>query len=204
MKVGIAPSAQHALLAIGASAGGPSALATLLTALPQNFPASVVVVQHVDERFVIGMAQWLGQYSTLPVQLAREGDRLVPGTVLLAATGDHLVLKTANRLGYTAEPRDYIYRPSVDIFFQSVSRLWPHKAVGVLLTGMGSDGALGLKALRAKGHYTIAQDEASSAVYGMPKAAAAVDAAVDILPLERIAAKVVDALVARTIRRAAS
>ena len=92
---------------------------------------------------------------------------------------------------YTPEPRDYAYRPSVDVFFQSVSRLWPAQAVGVLLTGMGRDGAVGLKALRNQGHHTIAQDEASSAVYGMPKAAAALNAAVEILPISRIAASVV-------------
>jgi two-component system, chemotaxis family, response regulator WspF len=188
------PTSRHALVAIGASAGGPAALAMLLEGLPRSFPAALVIIQHVDERFVSGLAEWLRRHSALPVRLAEEGDRPLPGTVLLAGTGDHLTLKAADRLGYTAEPRDYAYRPSVDVFFQSVGTLWPGKAIGVLLTGMGADGALGLKALRAKGHYTIAQDQASSAVYGMPKAAAAAKAAVDILPLQRIAPKIVDAL----------
>ena len=140
------------------------------------------------------MADWLGQHSALPVRLAREGEPPLTGTVLLAGTSDHLRLRTGRRLGYTPEPRDYVYRPSVDVFFQSVTDLWPGEAVGVLLTGMGRDGALGLKALRDQGHYTIAQDETSSAVYGMPKAAAALGAAVDILPIERVASKLVDAL----------
>jgi two-component system response regulator WspF len=188
------PTSRQALVAIGASAGGPAALATLLQGLPRNFPAALVIIQHVDERFVAGLAEWLRRHSALPVRLAEEGDRPLPGTVLLAGTGDHLALKAADRLGYTAEPHDYAYRPSVDVFFQSVGTLWPGKAIGVLLTGMGADGALGLKALRAKGHYTIAQDQASSAVYGMPKAAAAANAAVDILPLQRIAPKIMDAL----------
>jgi two-component system, chemotaxis family, response regulator WspF len=188
------PTSRHALVAIGASAGGPAALATLLEGLPRSFPAALVIIQHVDERFVGGLAEWLRRHSALPVRLAEEGDRPLPGTVLLAGTGDHLALKAADRLGYTAEPRDYAYRPSVDVFFQSVGTLWPGRAIGVLLTGMGADGALGLKALRAKGHYTIAQDQASSAVYGMPKAAAAANAAVDILPLQRIAPKIIDAL----------
>ncbi len=188
------PTSRQALVAIGASAGGPAALSIVLGALPQNFPAAIVIVQHVDERFVAGMAEWLGQHSTLPVRLAKEGDHPLPGTVLLAGTGDHLVLVAADRLGYTPEPRDYVYRPSVDVFFESASRLWPGEAIGVLLTGMGADGALGLKALRTRGHYTIAQDEASSAVYGMPKAAAAANAAVDILALKSIAPKLVDAL----------
>jgi two-component system, chemotaxis family, response regulator WspF len=188
------PISRQALVAIGASAGGPAALSVVLAGLPRHFGAAIVIVQHVDERFAAGMAEWLGQQSALPVRLAKEGDHPLPGTVLLAGTGDHLALKAADRLGYTPEPRDYAYRPSVDVFFCSASKLWPGKAIGVLLTGMGADGALGLKELRARGHHTIAQDEASSAVYGMPKAAAAANAAVEILPLKGIAPKLVDAL----------
>lgn len=179
------------LAVVGASAGGPAALATLLGGMPTGFPAALVIVQHVDEQFAPGLADWLGQHCTLPVRLAREGDALAVGEVLLAGSNDHLVLKADGRLGYTAEPRDYVYRPSVDVFFQSVARGWSGRVVGVLLTGMGQDGALGLKALRDKGHYTIAQDQATSAVYGMPKAAARMEAAVEILPVERIATKLI-------------
>ena len=185
------PTSRQRLIAIGASAGGPAAVAVVLRSLPRHFPAAIVIIQHVDERFAAGMAEWLGQHSTLPVRLAKEGDRLLPGTVLLAGTGDHLVLKTADRLGYTPEPRDFAYRPSVDVFFNAVGRLWRGETIGVLLTGMGTDGAQGLKTLRATGHYTIAQDEASCAVFGMPKAAAALNAAVEILPLKSIAPKLV-------------
>ncbi len=182
------------LVAIGASAGGPAALVKLLSALPRDLPAGIVVIQHVDEQFASGMAQWLGQHSALPVRVAREGDRVAVGEVLLAGTNDHLVFKSAERLGYVAEPADYAYRPSVDVFFQSVTRHWPGEVVGVLLTGMGRDGAAGLKALRSEGHHTIAQDQASCAVYGMPKAAAAIGAAAEILPLESIAPKLADVL----------
>jgi len=175
------------LLAIGASAGGPAALATLLSGLPRNFAAATVIIQHVDEQFSSGMADWLAQQSKMVVRIAREGDKPVMGEVLLAATNDHLVFKAPDRLGYTADPAEYVYRPSVDVFFQSVCRFWPGEAVGVLLTGMGRDGALGLKALRNKGCHTIAQDRASSAVYGMPKAAAALGAAVEVLALDRAA-----------------
>jgi chemotaxis response regulator CheB len=183
---------RHPLIAIGASAGGPAALAAVLRGLPKDFPAAIVVIQHVEARFASGMADWLSQQSAVPVMIAKEGECPAVGRVLLAGTSDHLALKAANRLGYTPEPRDYLYRPSVDVFFESVSRLWRDDAVGVLLTGMGSDGALGLKALRNRGHHTIAQDQATSAVYGMPKAAAALNAAVDILPMERIASRLVD------------
>lgn len=175
------------LLAIGASAGGPAALVKLLAGLPADFPAAVVVIQHVDVQFAAGMASWLDRDSKLPVRLACENDRPVAGTVLLAGTNDHLTLLASGQLSYTPHPIDYVYRPSVDVFFQSVMRYWPGEAVGLLLTGMGRDGALGLKALRNQGRYTIAQDQASSAVYGMPKAAARLDAAVDILPLDQIA-----------------
>jgi len=181
------------LVAIGASAGGPAALAAVLGGLPEEFPAAVVVIQHVDAQFAPGMAAWLSASSRLPVRVAREGDSVSAGTVLLAGTGDHLTLKGDGRLGYTPNPRDQVYRPSVDVIFQSVSQRWQGGVVGVLLTGMGSDGAVGLKTLRDKGHYTIAQDRATSAVYGMPKAAAALDAAVEILPLSEIASKLLSA-----------
>ncbi len=182
-------SRKRGLVAIGSSAGGPAALAKVLGGLPRDFPAAVVIVQHVDERFAVGMAAWLNQISPLPVRVIEEGDQPVPGTVLLASTRDHLLLKSTDRLGYAPGPVDLVYRPSVDVFFQSVSKEWLGDVVGVLLTGMGRDGAVGLKTLRDKGWHTIAQDRASSAVYGMPKAAAELDAAVEILALDRIASR---------------
>jgi two-component system response regulator WspF len=184
-------SPEKTLIAIGASAGGPSALATLLSGLPKSFGAAVVIIQHVDQQFALGMASYLNAQSAMPVRVANEGDRPAAGTVLLAATNDHLTFKTMERLGYTPEPTDYAYRPSVDVFFHSVSRFWPGTVIGVLLTGMGRDGAAGLKALRDKGCYTIAQDRASSAVYGMPKAARALDAAVETLSLSSIAPRLI-------------
>jgi len=190
------PPRRDRLVAIGSSAGGPAVLAAILHGLPRDFPAAVVLVQHVDEQFAAGMATWLDESTALSVRVAKEGDRPTVGEVLLAASGDHLTLKAADRVGYTAHPIDYVYRPSVDVFFQSVCRFWRGEVIGVLLTGMGRDGALGLKALRDSGHYTIAQDQATSAVYGMPKAAAAINAAVDILPAGRIAAKLIAVLAA--------
>jgi chemotaxis response regulator CheB len=175
------------LLAIGASAGGPSALATLLGGLPLDLPAAIVLVQHIDARFAAGMADWLAQQCRWPVRLAHEGHCLTVGTVLLAGTSEHLVLKARDRLGYTADPIDHVYRPSIDVFLCTVNQVWEGRAIGVLLTGMGRDGAAGLKAMRAKGHHTIAQDQATSAVFGMPRAAAMIDAASEILPLPEIA-----------------
>ncbi|HXT71160.1 MAG TPA: chemotaxis-specific protein-glutamate methyltransferase CheB [Vicinamibacterales bacterium] len=180
------------LVAIGASAGGPAALATLLAGLPKNFPAAIVIVQHVDAQFAAGLVDWLGRHSKMPVRLAAGGDLPTDGSVFVAGTGDHLVVKPTGHFSYCAEPEDHVYRPSIDVFFQSVHRDWRGGAVGVLLTGMGRDGAAGLKQLHDQGRHTIAQDEASSALYGMPKAAAAIGAATEILPIDRIAARLID------------
>jgi chemotaxis response regulator CheB len=175
------------LVAIGASAGGPTALMTLLGRLPADFPGAIVIVQHVDQAFATGMAQWLDGNTALHVRVALEGDRPRRGEALLAATNNHLHLTRKGLLDYTCDPVDTPYRPSVDVFFNSVAGLWQGDAIGVLLTGMGRDGAIGLKTMRTMGFHTIAQDQATSAVYGMPKAAAALDAARSILPLDRIA-----------------
>ncbi|CAJ48634.1 chemotaxis response regulator protein-glutamate methylesterase [Bordetella avium] len=176
-----------ALVVIGASAGGPPSLAAVLRALPASFPAAIVLVQHVDAAFTSGMAAWLNEQCVLPVRLASDGLRPEAGVVLLAGAGEHLVLGAERKLHYTTEPRESVYSPSIDVFFHSVAQHWRGRAAGVLLTGMGQDGALGLKAMRERGFFTIAQDRATSAVYGMPKAAAALDAACEILPLGDIA-----------------
>lgn len=178
---------RQALLAIGSSAGGPAALEVLLKGLPADFPAAVVLVQHVDEVFAAGMADWLGSAAHMPVRLAVAGETPQAGTVLLAGTNHHLRLLKDGSLSYTVEPSGHIYRPSIDVFFESVAQYWQGDAVGVLLTGMGRDGAAGLKLLRERGFHTIAQDQQTSAVYGMPKAAAEIDAAVEICPLDVIA-----------------
>ncbi|GAB3090229.1 chemotaxis-specific protein-glutamate methyltransferase CheB [Lysobacter terrae] len=174
------------LIAVGASAGGPAALARMLADVPASLPAAMVIVQHIDEKFAASMADWLGRYAHMPVHVARAGERPQPGTILLAGTNEHLIMRADSTLQYTQEPADLSYRPSVDVFFNSANDAWEGPIVGVLLTGMGRDGALGLRALRERGHHTIAQDKATSAVYGMPKAAAELNAAVDILPLDRI------------------
>jgi two-component system, chemotaxis family, response regulator WspF len=178
---------RRVLVAIGASAGGPGALAAILGGLNGDFSASIVIVQHVDQSFAAGMAAWLDGQTPVCVRVAHEGDAPEPGVALLAATNDHLRMRGDGKLAYTREPAQTPYRPSVDVFFHSVVEHWRGDAIGLLLTGMGRDGAIGLKAMRAKGYFTIAQDEETSAVYGMPKAAAALGAARAILPLGAIA-----------------
>jgi chemotaxis response regulator CheB len=188
-------SAPGAVL-IGSSAGGPAALATLLGALPPDFPAGIVIVQHVDERFAEELAQWLHSRSAVPVRAAREGDIPARGEALLAARSEHLIFRKGGVLGYTSHPEAAHYRPSVDRLFESALTGWTKPLLGVLLTGMGRDGARGLKLLRNAGHFTIAQDEATSALYGMPKAAAECGAACEILPLNRIAPRLAEKVAA--------
>jgi two-component system response regulator WspF len=175
------------LVAIGSSTGGPQALATLLSKLPKDFSAAVIIIQHLDVQFASGLAEWLSNSSPLPVKLAIAGEQIQSGQVLIAGTNDHLVMQHNLTLHYTKEPRNYPYRPSVDVFFKSVAQYWTGRGVGVLLTGMGKDGGEGLLALRSIGWHTIAQDQTTSAVYGMPKAAAELRAAAEILPIHAIA-----------------
>lgn len=175
------------LVAIGSSTGGPKALATILSQLPAGFGAAIAIVQHVDAQFSSGFVDWLRQQTVLPIRIAVAGDRLVQGTVLVAGTNDHLYLKPDLTLGYTKEPIDYPYRPSVDVFFKSLSQQWTRQGTAVLLTGMGRDGAEGLRVLKLQGWHTIAQDKDSCVVYGMPKAAVELNAAVEVLSPDAIA-----------------
>lgn len=126
------------------------------------------------------------------MRLAEDGEPPRAGEVLLAGTNNHLVLRRGGLLGYTDEPRSHVYRPSIDVFFESLAQNWTGQATGVLLTGMGRDGARGLLQMRQRGFWTIAQDRQSSAVYGMPKAAAELGAACEILSLERIAPRLTE------------
>jgi two-component system response regulator WspF len=185
-----------ALVAIGASTGGPQALAEVMARFPRHMDAAVVIVQHVDPEFADGLASWLYERSGFPAALARPGMRPEAGRALIAATNDHLVLGPDRALSYTPNPRRQLYRPSVDVFFESAAKHWPRPSIAVILTGMGRDGAAGMLALRRAGWTTIAQDEKSSVVYGMPKAAADNDAAAEILPVERIGKAIADHLAA--------
>ena len=179
------------LIAIGSSTGGPKALATILSRLPADFGAAIAIVQHVDAQFADGMIDWLNQLTPLTVKKASAGDRLEKGIVTVACTNDHLALQSNHTLNYTKDPIDYPYRPSIDVFFKNIAQYWTHKGTAVLLTGMGRDGAEGLKLLRSQGWHTIAQDEASCIVYGMPRAAVELNAAVEVLNPEAIATSLI-------------
>jgi two-component system response regulator WspF len=175
------------LVVLGASTGGPHALAEVLSQLPATLEAGIIIIQHVDAAFAPGLGQWLSEQACRRVALIAEGHRPTAREILLSGTDDHVIMGEDRRLHYSAEPRELSYRPSVDIFFASVARNWPRPGVAALLTGMGRDGAVGLLKLRSLAWRTIAQDESSSVVWGMPKAAVEVGAAEEILPLSQIA-----------------
>jgi two-component system response regulator WspF len=175
------------LVAVGSSTGGPQAVAEILGGLPPSFAGCLIIVQHFDPAYTDGLTSWLSEQSGFAVRLAATGDRPGPGEVLVAAADSHLVMRRGGTLGYEKEPTSTPFRPNIDVFFRSLAAHGPKQATAVLLTGMGADGAEGLKQLRQAGWLTIAQDRATSVVYGMPKAAAEMGAAAMILPLQRIA-----------------
>jgi two-component system response regulator WspF len=182
------------LVAVGASTGGPDAVARVLAGVGLGFPAPIVVVQHIGADYTAGLAEWLARKTGVPVKVPKTGDSPVPGTVYVGGGDDHLVLDPNGRFRYTADPVAYPYRPSVDVFFESAAQHWPGGGVGVLLTGMGADGARGLGLLKARGWLTVGQDKESCVVYGMPKAAAESGAVGEVLPLDQIGPRVRRAL----------
>lgn len=180
------------IVAIGASTGGTEALRQLLTDYPPNGPGTLVV-QHMPERFTDFFAKRLNELCAVEVKEARDGDQLHPGLVLIAPGNRHMVLHGTS-LGYFVKIKDgptvNHQKPSVDVLFDSVARCAGEEALGVLLTGMGTDGARGLKAMRDTGAVTIAQDESTSVVFGMPRAAIDIGAARHVLPLPDILARI--------------
>ena len=177
------------VVALGASTGGPSALKTIVAALPRNFPAPVLIVQHIAAGFVDGFTAWLGEAAAIPVKLAVHGERLVAGCVYVAPDGAHLGVDVDERVALAAPGllTGGGLCPSVSHLFESVARVYGRAALAVLLTGMGRDGADGLLKLRKAGAITIAQDRDSSVVHGMPAEAIALGAATHVLPPARIA-----------------
>lgn len=184
------PSELPPIVAIGASTGGPQALAEILSRLPADFRAAVIITQHMDVDFVQGLADWLGERSKIPVRLAQEGDEPKAGVAMVAATSDHLILNAQQRFAYTREPQSTPYRPSVDVLFDSLAARGPKRGVAVLLTGMGRDGAKGMQRLKTRGWHTIAQSQQSCIVFGMPKAAIEMGAVNEVLPVELIASAI--------------
>ncbi len=175
------------MVAIGASTGGPPVLQTILAGLPREFPVPVLIVQHIAKGFLEGMVSWLGQTTGLTVHIARYGDHPLPGHVYFAPDDFHMEMR-GGRIVLTRDKPENGTRPSVSHLFRSVTHAFGENIIGVLLTGMGKDGADELKVMKDKGAITIAQDEESSVVYGMPGEAMRLGAATYVLPPAKIAA----------------
>ncbi len=182
---------QTLLIAIGASAGGPGAIGQILECIPPNFKAAIVIVQHFDSKMSQDLVNWWSARSKLPIRCALENDIPQAGEILLACGPQHLVLNSRQRLVHRLEPSESAYSPSIDQLFLSIAKYWQGAAVGVILTGMGADGALGLQALKARGFKTIAQSGETCAVFGMPKAAIKAGATSEIVDLKNIATRLV-------------
>jgi len=184
------------IIVLGASTGGTEAIRNFLKALPEKIPG-IAIVQHMPEGFTKSFANSLNNICGLEVKEAENGDKLYQGRVLIAPGSKHMLLK---RIGkeYTVEVKEgplvNRHRPSVDVLFRSAARYAGNNATGILLTGMGNDGAKGLLELKESGAHTIAQDEASSIVFGMPKEAIKLGAAEKVLPLDRIASYILSRL----------
>jgi two-component system chemotaxis response regulator CheB len=183
------------IVAIGTSTGGTQALETVLTRLPRGCPG-LVIVQHMPERFTAAFAQRLDAICAIEVREAVDDDRVVSGRALIAPGGKHMRVRRSG-IGYHVEVRDgplvNRHRPSVDVLFRSVAQCAGHHAIGIIMTGMGDDGARGLKELRDAGAHTVAQDEATCVVFGMPREAIRLGAARRVLPLPDIPGQILRA-----------
>ena len=191
MGLAYAP-AQVRIVAIGASTGGPPVIKTILQSLSGEFPVPLVIVQHMSTGFIHGFAEWLAQSSGRPVHVATDHELMLPGHVYLAPDERQMKVERGGKIVLTQDEPENGLRPAVSCLFRSVAEVYGHDAVAVLLTGMGRDGADALRLLKEKGSVTIAQDMASSVVHGMPGEAIKLDAAMMVLPPEKIGAVLVN------------
>lgn len=185
--VAVAPR-EVEIVAIGASTGGPPVLQTILAGLAKDFPAPVLIVQHIAPGFVHGFAEWLTQSTNFPVHVATHLDAACPGHAYVAPDGMHMGVRSGGRIALSEHAPENSLRPSVAHLFRCVAEVYGPAAIGVLLTGMGKDGAQELKLLKDRGAITIGQDEASAVVNGMPGEASKLGATMYVLPPEQIAA----------------
>lgn len=177
---------QPRIVAIGASTGGPPVLQMILASLPRNFPVPVLIVQHIAAGFTQGLVEWLAQSSNLPIHVPAHGQSVLPGHAYVAPDGLHMAVGAEGRVQLGSDEPENGLRPSVACLFRSVAKAYGHSAVGVLLTGMGKDGAWELKLMKEQGAVTIAQDRETSVVHGMPGEAIRLGGATYVLPAEKI------------------
>ncbi|MBD2501121.1 chemotaxis protein CheB [Anabaena azotica] len=179
------------IVAIAASAGGLKAISQILAHLPATFPCAIVIVQHLDPRHPSLMADILSRYTLLLVKQAQQGDRLKPGRVYIAPPDHHLLVNLDGTVCLTQSQLVHFLRPSADLLFDSVAASYKERAIAVVLTGAGNDGAMGVQAIKQMGGMVIAQDQATSEFFGMPKAAIATGMVDMILPLPEIASALI-------------
>lgn len=178
---------QFPIIAIGASTGGPKAISSIISSFPANSKFSIVIIQHIDEKFIPSFVKWLNEFSQMPVVMAVPEMDLKPGVVYVGAKNSHLIVNDKKKFEYMKVNTADIYSPSIDVFFESLSKNWLEPSIAILLTGMGGDGAQGLKKLHDHKWITIVQSQSTCAVFGMPKMAIELGAVTEILNLKEIA-----------------
>ena len=193
------PEAAFDVVALAASAGGIGAIGAVLAGLPNTFPAAIVVVQHLDRRHRSMMADILSRKTSLRVRQAGEGDRLAPGTVYIAPPDRHLLVNPDGTLSLTQSELVHFVRPSADLLFESVAASYKDRAIAVVLTGTGSDGSMGVGAIKKTGGTVIAQDDRSAEFSGMPMAAIHSGNVDFVLPLEQISSRLVTLVTKKTV-----
>lgn len=191
-----APEGTISIVTVGASTGGPAALNTFLSGLTPDFPVPVVIVQHISSGFTTNLVEWLNRQSPLQIEIAHAHQTVERGHVYVAPEDVHLVFTRRDVLGFEAGPPVNAVRPSATVLFESAAKHYGSEVLGILLTGIGDDGAAGLRAIRDAGGVTFAQDEQTSVVYGMPKAAAALGAAQCVLSIDEMAPALAKAVAA--------
>ena len=187
------PNPHYQIIAFVSSTGGPTALLRILQKLPPELPCGILIVQHISEGFTQGLVDWLQRDTPLKLRIARDGDTPEPGLVLLAPDRRDMWIRPDLKI-ITGGEGTHVLRPNGDILLKSVAEVYGRRAIGLVLTGMGQDGARGLRLMYNAGAYTIGQDEATSLIYGMPRAAAEMGAVRLVLPLDKIAPRLVELL----------
>jgi len=180
------------IVAIASSTGGPEALSILLSGLPENFPCPIVIAQHIPDGFVQGMVEWLKRISRLNVKTASYGEQINPGTVYVSPSERHMEITAHKRIAFVERHPQDIYHPSCDMLLSSVAKVYGQRSIGVILTGMGSDGAMGIKKIKEARGLTIAQDEKTSVVFGMNKVAIDSGCIDKILPIDEIGNEIIN------------
>lgn len=196
-------STSNKIVAIASSTGGPDALSVILSGLPETFPCPIVIAQHISDGFVPGMVDWFKKITRLQVKMGASGDELKPGSVYVSPSESHMTVGKNGRIALEERQPSDIFRPSCDRLLLSVADVFGQRSIGVILTGMGNDGALGMQKIKQCGGITIAQDEKTSIVFGMPKVAIETGCIDTVLPIQEIGRGLTDILTSQSGKRTA-